>query len=325
MLIYNSYPLAFKMHQDSTKDFSIPFPKNDRTQMNTLTQNSINLFGEKGKHWISSLPHIVDELAMHWTLSQITSVDNMTFNYVAKAMTYTQEPVILKISCDPKSIAEEKLALEYFNGNGSIQLIAENDKYHALLLQQAIPGMTLKSHYSSQPEYVMDCYIATMKKLHNPFLSNKKSYRHIQDWLKAIDELQDRYCPAHLVKKAITLKNELLSSMTNEIFLHGDLHHDNILKNDDQWLAIDPKGVIGEPEFEIAAFDFMYVDELVHQIDVKDIFEARVNILAQKADLNPQRIKDWVFVRLILMAAWQVQDNNNPTWAIQLAEKLSFN
>jgi streptomycin 6-kinase len=161
-----------------------------------------------------------------------------------------------------------------------------------------------------------------MKKLHNKSLSNKNNYRHISDWLMAIDKLTDHDCPSHLVKKAIALKNELLASMTVEIFLHGDLHHDNILKDGDHWLAIDPKGIVGEPEFEIAAFDFMYITELANMGDVKSIFEIRFNLLAQKAHLNLQRIKDWVFVRLILMAAWHVEDNGDPSWSIKLAEQL---
>jgi len=38
------------------------------------------------------------------------------------------------------------------------------------------------------------------------------------------------------------------------VVLHGDLHHFNILSSGDRWLAIDPKGIIGEPEFEPAAY-----------------------------------------------------------------------
>ena len=55
---------------------------------------------------------------------------------------------------------------------------------------------------------------------------------------------------------------------------------------------------------------------------MKVIFEERVNLLAQKANLNAQRIKDWAFVRLILMTAWYVEDNGDPSWAIKLAEAL---
>jgi len=247
----------------------------------------------------------------------------MTFNYVAKAVTNTDQAVVLKIGCDEKSLSHEIQALKYFDGDGSIRLISSNPAYHALLLQQATPGETLKSLYPSQMEYVMDSYISTMNKLHNKPLPKIHHYRHIGDWLGAIDNFSDQACPPHLTKKAIALKNELLSSITNEIFLHGDLHHDNILKNDDHWLAIDPKGMVGDAEFEIAAFDFMYVSELANKNNVKNIFEERVNLLACKANLNAQRIKDWVFVRLILMAAWHVEDNGDPSLAIKLAETLN--
>ena len=292
--------------------------------MNTLKRNIINIFGEQGKDWLANLPRIVDELAAYWELSDIAPVDNMTFNYVAKATMSANQPVILKISCDEKSIANEFQALKYFNGSGSIQLIAHHETYHALLLQQAVPGITLKSLYSSQPDYVMDCYVGTMKKLHDKQLSNKNEYRHIKEWLSAIDHLSDAACPVHLIRKARDLKNQLLDSITTEIFLHGDLHHDNILQHGDQWLAIDPKGIVGDAEFEIAAFDFMYINELANQNNVKNIFAERVNLVAQKTKLHSQRIKDWVFVRLILMAAWHVEDNGNPGWAIRLAEVLDY-
>lgn len=290
--------------------------------MKLLKQNITHIFGEKGKNWIANLPVIISELTSYWELKQVASVNNMTFNYVAKAMTNTNHPVILKISCDEKSLSHEIQALKYFDGNGSIRLISHHPVHHALLLQQAVPGITLKSLYSSQIEYVMDSYVDTMKKLHNKHLSKTHDYRHIKDWLSVIDNLPDQVCPPRLTKKAVALKNELLASISDEVFLHGDLHHDNILKDRDHWLAIDPKGIVGEPEFEIAAFDFMYVNELANMNNVKNIFEVRVNLLAQKANLNPQRIRDWVFVRLILMAAWHVEDNGDPSWAIKLAEAL---
>lgn len=198
----------------------------------------------------------------------------------------------------------------------------DNEKYHALLMQQAVPGITLKSLYPSNIEYVMDCYIDTMKKLHSKPLPKINNYHHIRDWLIAIDKLTEAHCPASLTNKAMELKEKLLKTMTNETFLHGDLHHNNILKDGEYWLAIDPKGIIGEPEFEIAAFDFMYVNELANMNTVKNNFETRIHLLAQKSQLNPHRIKEWVFVCLILMAAWHIEDNTDSSFAIKLAKQL---
>jgi streptomycin 6-kinase len=290
--------------------------------MKKLSENIENVFGNKGIEWLSNLPRLVDKLTAYWGLKDLVPVDNMTFNYVAKALSISNGPVVLKISCDTKSILEESQALVYFEGNASVKLIDYHKKLNALLLQQAIPGTTLKLIYPDQVEFVMDSYVNTMHKLHNKILPIKHGYRHISDWLKAIDKLNSNQLPEDILNKAINLKNSLLVSLGKEIFLHGDLHHDNIIKNNDQWLTIDPKGIIGEAEFEIAAFDFMYVTELSNEPNIKNIFESRVNLLAQKANLNAQRIKDWTFVRLILMAAWNLEDNCDASWAIKLAKNI---
>lgn len=44
---------------------------------------------------------------------------------------------------------------------------------------------------------------------------------------------------------------ELVASPASRLLLHGDLHQFNILAAGKEWLAIDPKGLIGERECEI--------------------------------------------------------------------------
>lgn len=295
--------------------------------MKTLRQNITNLYGSKGTDWIDNLPAIVTALTNNWNLSEIIPVSNMTFNYVAKAILNTKEHVVLKISYDEQSIINEKRALAKFGLHGSIKLIDYNGQYNALLLQQAIPGITLKSLYRDNPDYVMNCYVETMQKLHHQHyhqqqLLEESNSTHMADWLKALDEPSLKQIPTTLLNKAIELRNKMLASPKPLIFIHGDLHHDNILKHGNEWLSIDPKGVIGEAEFEIAAFDFLYISELAATSNVKSLFAKRVESLAQKSGLDAQRIKGWVFVRLILMAAWFIEDNGDPSWAIKLAELI---
>ncbi len=67
----------------------------------------------------------------------------------------------------------------------------------------------------------------------------------------------------------------------------------------------------------------MYISELTSTKDVKNVFAKRLELLAQKSGLDAQRIKDWLFVRLILMAAWLTEDNGDPSWAIKLAELIN--
>ena len=162
----------------------------------------------------------------------------------------------------------------------------------------------------------------TVQKLLNKSLPNKHSFRHISDWLRAIDRFKSNQLPQYLLEKAIHLKNALLTSMRTEVLLHGDLHHDNILKNGDTWLTIDPKGIIGEPEFEIAAFDFIQAFELANDREAKELFLNRIKIIAEKSNLSAKRIRDWAFVRLVLSAIWYIEDNGDPSSAIKLARVL---
>ncbi len=42
---------------------------------------------------------------------------------------------------------------------------------------------------------------------------------------------------------------------SRNLLLHGDLHHENILKNENgSYTVIDPKGVIGDPVFDLSRF-----------------------------------------------------------------------
>lgn len=290
--------------------------------MKQLIQNMKNIHGKKGEDWIASIPGMVVRLAHHWKLSDISEVETLTFHYVAKATNEFGKPVILKIGLDDKVIANEIRALNYFDGKGCVQLIDHHAAYQALLLQQAVPGVSLKSVYEKDIDYGMDCYIDTMKRLHDRQLIKTDEYRHIGDWLGAIDRASAYDVPIHLLNKAMLLKSELVKTQNNQMFLHGDLHHDNILQNDTEWLAIDPQGIVGEAEFEIAAFNFMTDDELKMGVDVKNIVEKRIHKVAKKSNLDQKRIQSWVFVRLMLMAVWQVEDNMNPSWALGMAESL---
>jgi streptomycin 6-kinase len=271
---------------------------------------------------ISISSNLIAELASHWSLSQIVPVANMTCNYVARAVQNYQLPVVLKISTDAKAIANEAKALRYFEGSATIKLLSYQEKYSALLLQQAIPGNTLKSLYPVHADFVNNCYATTVKKLHANRAPGHHAFCHIKDWLKALDNISLQQLPAHLVKKALASRNTLLTSLNREIILHGDLHHDNILQSGDDWLMIDPKGVVGEIEFEVSAFDFISPTEFENHPAIKSLFESRVKQLSDTLNLNAQRVKDWVFVRLILFIAWHFEDKTNPDWSLNLVNAL---
>lgn len=85
------------------------------------------------------------------------------------------------------------------------------------------------------------------------------------------------------------------------MLLHRDLHHDNILKHGNEWKVIDPKEVIGDPVYEVAAFirnpmpELLTLDTTTHT----QMFHLRMMKFAQILAFPAQRILDWCFVQAV--------------------------
>ncbi|MCP5369385.1 MAG: aminoglycoside phosphotransferase [Rickettsiaceae bacterium] len=277
--------------------------------MNELEKNNINLFGKRGKQWIQSLPKITESLSKKWQLTDIVPVENMSWNYVVKAHSKKHGPVCIKVSVDENLISDEIKALEYFNGFGMIKLIDHDTELHALLLRQAIPGKSLKDLYQSNKEEPIAIYASVIEALLSAPKGKINTKKHVKDWLKAFDRVPKNKLPNDLIHKAKILSKEMLEQPHDEFLLHGDLHMDNIISDQNEWIAIDPKGIIGPKEFEIACFDFITKDELSSVDNIPELFNARATELSRLLKIDNSILKNWVFIRLVLGACWMIEDN----------------
>lgn len=277
--------------------------------MNELEKKNINLFGERGKQWIENLPKITESLSKKWQLTDIVPVGNMSWNYVAKAHCEVHGPVCIKVSIDENLIADEIKALEYFNGFGMIKLIDHDTELQALLLYQAIPGKSLKDLYQSNKEEPIEIYASVIGSLLSAPKAKINTKKHVNDWLKAFDRVPKGKLPKNIIFKAKMLSKEMLDQPHDEFLLHGDLHMNNIISDQNEWIAIDPKGIIGPKEFEIACFDFITKDELSSADNIPELFDARAAKLSDLLKIDHSMLKNWVFIRLVLGACWMIEDN----------------
>jgi streptomycin 6-kinase len=289
--------------------------------MNTFKQKVINTWGKKGENWLIQLQSIIKSLAQHWKLDNIKPVNNMSYNYVALAMQATKTPVVLKISCDAQLILDEYKALKHFDGHGAIGVLDINKKHNALLLEQAIPGYLLKEYHPISIDDSIKIYAQVIQALSNqPLTAN--DFTHVNKWCEAIDRIKDQRINKRLVEKAIELKIFLLSSSEKEYLCHGDLHLENIVQQGEKWLAIDPKGIIGEMAFEAAAFDLVSNDEMQDMETLPEKIIARATQLSSVLNLNYDRLISWIFLRIIISAQWFIEDNGDPDKMLTLAYHL---
>lgn len=271
--------------------------------MTTFHSNIISIYGEKGKAWIDELPQIISAISSRLDLRDLKEVTNLTYNYVLSGL-QGNNPIILKLGLDSEGLAREAFALKCFAGHGVVKVLAEDKGM--LLLERAVSGASVKSYFPDKEHESIEIACGVIKKLHQANIPTTHNFPHIKDWLTALDK--DWFIPDWYLKKARKLRDQLLETSKPDVLLHGDLHHDNILQNDNDWAVIDPKGVIGEPAYEVAAFIRNPIPELPHHADATTIIHNRITRFSELLGIQAKRIHDWCFVQAVLSWVWAIED-----------------
>ena len=283
--------------------------------MRSLEKNIINLYGDKGKHWLASLPRLLKKMEVAHGLSKLKPVKNLSYNYVLSGFQESL-PIILKLGPDIDGFKRETAALKAFAGFGVVKVLAESDGM--LLLERAVSGISLKSYFPKNDNDAIYILCDHLKQLHQAPIPRVQVFSEIKDWLMVLDE--DLNIPAHYLHKARQRRDHLLVTSSEPVLLHGDLHHDNILKNGNGWVVIDPKGVIGEPAYEVAAFIRNPMPKLLALNNSSSIISHRVAFIAEILDLSERRILDWCLVQAVLAWAWALEDGCDETYFKQLTQ-----
>ncbi|HKY26510.1 MAG TPA: aminoglycoside phosphotransferase family protein [Pyrinomonadaceae bacterium] len=131
------------------------------------------------------------------------------------------------------------------------------------------------------------------------------------DWARGFDRYiasRDGQIPRDLVESAQQIYVKLAATQREPRLLHGDLQHYNVLFDSVRgWVAIDPKGVIGEVEYEIGA-------AMRNPVERPDLFLSpqtiarRLKQFTDRLNLDYNRTVRWTFAQSVLSAIWNVED-----------------
>ncbi|WP_305784523.1 aminoglycoside phosphotransferase family protein [Symbioplanes lichenis] len=144
------------------------------------------------------------------------------------------------------------------------------------------------------------------------------------DWGDMVSERMARLHPAYdpgLVAEGARLLHDLPLSAPREVVLHGDFNPGNILSSaaggaaagadGEDWVAIDPKPMIGDPAYDCWP--------LIEQIGDPATRRDRVALLAAELDLDPARIAAWCVARSVEAALWRTHHGREHEGVADLA------
>ncbi len=236
-----------------------------------------------------------------WDLENIKKYQETHSSFLYE-VSYKKTPSLLKIfkeHSDEKSQGYiMKQCLQH------ISPIIYQTSHRAILQKKILPGSTLVETALKDDVEATIIFCQILKKLFSATIS-ANIIGEIQDVTSLGEVLTSgrAYNSLHITTYMVSLAEEifyyLVSSQNKKLLLHGDLHHYNILfSKQDGWLIIDPKGYLGEAEFEIGAFLRNPIfDE--PQFYKKNLFEKRLQTISEKLKLDKRRIILWSFVQTV--------------------------
>ncbi len=246
-----------------------------------------------------------------WNLHPIAECFETHSSILQQVRTADGELAFLKISKPGSDEERSGSLLEWFDGRGSVKLLRHEGE--ALLLE-GVDGMPLSTIVDGGNDCeATEILCEVVSQLHEARTAPPPQLVTLERWFRPLLEFDD--LDNALGMAAVKLAKHLISTTDVTKPLHGDIHHDNILHHSERgWLAIDPKGLIGDPHYEFAN---TFLNPMDQSETVRDV--TRVNmladIIAERISLNRDRLLAFAFCHAVLSALWSGGDRDH-SWAM---------
>jgi streptomycin 6-kinase len=286
-------------------------------------------FGGDGRRWLADLPWLLKKCETRWGLKIGSPITPLSYNYVVFATLSNGQQIVLKLGVPNTEFSSEISALRIYNSRGSVHLIDADPKAGILLLERLTPGTMLSDLARQDDEKATRIAARVMKKLWRP-LPEDHGFTTIAQLARGFQRLHEKFkggsgpFPLVLVAEAEEIYQHLMADTESDVLLHGDLHHYNILSAERApWLAIDPKGVAGDPAYDAGALLRNPAPEIYNWFELAKIQARRLDILADELQIPRRRIQEWAYAQMVLSAWWSFEDEGitSQDW-IPIAEQI---
>jgi streptomycin 6-kinase len=292
---------------------------------------TITAVHDDGAEWLAALPDTLTHVAARYELT-LGAPFTLSYNYVCAATRPDGIPVVLKLSPPYAEFYSEVAALRHYGVAGCVTLLDADPDAGIVILERLFPGATLRELTLRDDDQATHIAAEVMLNLWRP-LPADHPFPTVARWSQGLQRLRDDHngttgpLPAHLVERAEAVYRELLASAPPPVLLHGDLHHDNILSaTRAPYLAIDPKGVAGEPAYEVGPLFYNPQPEVFQLPDLAKRLRRRLEILTEHLSMPQERLLACSFAHSVLSAAWSVEDDAHDDGyldTLRIAETLS--
>lgn len=265
--------------------------------------------GISGDDWLDRLPRLLDEHLGAWDLTPDGPAWHGECAAVWPVRRRAGEPAALKLTWPHVEARTEHLALRRWDGAGAVRLLAADPAALALLLERLDGDRDLEGVGILEAcETIGDL----MRRLDRPAPPQIPVLAdQIPRWREKLSRPVPQV-PRRLLQQARSHLDDLAPGLDGKAgarLVHTDLHFMNALARLDDadpargdWLAIDPKPLAGEWAFAVAPAVWNRAEETARAHSPGTHVRMRADIIGDVAGLDPERVRMWTSVRLVINA-----------------------
>ncbi len=223
-------------------------------------------------------------------------------------------PAMLKIAKHPEE-RRGSMLMVWWNGEGSARVLAHDGD--AVLLERATGNGSLAEMARNNADgEASEIICAVAAKLHARRPQPPPELISLRRWFEELEGAAHRF--GGILRKSLETSRELLENPQDTVVLHGDIHHGNILDAGPRgWVAIDPKGLVGERAFDFAN---IFCNPDMKVATARGRLATQATLVAKAAGLDRQRLLQWIVAYAGLSAAWSLgTENEDPQVASIIA------
>lgn len=201
-------------------------------------------------------------------------------------------------------------ALELYGGRGMVRVLDVSRDERVVLMELVVPGEPL---WDAPIDDALEAIASVIAKLCSAPPPGH-AFPDVRAYHRAWPNHRRLYggpgpIDADMFELSERLFTELCDTSADGVVLHGDLHYGNVLRSDSEgWVAIDPKGLVGEPCYETGDLLRNRVEELFETSDPVAAMRRRIETLAKLTGLDPERIRLWGLAQAVLSEIWTADD-----------------
>lgn len=244
-----------------------------------------------------------------WRLRPVGDARTTASSTLMPVLTSKGTPAMLKIAHSDEEERGGEL-LEALDGRGVARVIRRHGE--VILIERATGnGNLVRMSHAGRDDDATRILCAAATRIHEASADvlardEPPPLVELTTWFRHLFARADDLGAFH--RRGAEIARALLDDPRDEVVLHGDLHHGNVLDFGDRgWLAIDPKALLGE-----AAFDScnLLCNPSHDRALEPGRLERQFRVVVEATGLESRRLARWLAAWCALSSTWFAMDDD---------------